>query len=114
MTRFAMNAQDTEASSRRASDRPAEHKVQGSNRHTARQSLQEATEASQERDDREAIGRGEDEGMTVAAEETAARSVARPTGPSLSTALDQPDAKTPLVSSHPYNLGGHPDAIAER
>lgn len=114
MTRSTNNARDTEASSRCAGDSPMEPGVQGLNRHTAKKALQGTTEASQERDDREAIGRGEDEGMTVAAEETAARSVARPTGPSLSTALDQPDAKTPLVSSHPYNLGGHPDAIAER
>lgn len=114
MKRFAITAQDTEASCRRDGDRPAEHTVQESNRHTAKRSLQKTTEARQERGDREAIERGEDEGMTVAAEETAARPVARPTGPSLSTEPGQRDAKTPLVSSHPYNLGGHPDAIAER
>jgi hypothetical protein len=76
MTRSTNNTRDTEASSRCAGDRPAEPGVQGSNRHTAQQALQRTMEeASQERDDREAIERGEDEGMTVAAGETVARSL---------------------------------------
>lgn len=113
MTRSTNNARDTEASSRCAGDSPMEPGVQGLNRHTAKKALQGTTEASQERDDREATERGEDEGMTVAAEETAARSLDQQSH-CLSIEPDQRNAKTPNVGSSAHNRGEHRDAIAER